>query len=120
MSELTPLEKAVIDKLLRANGEIFTALRAQAELAKVALRKMTGVGFFTTLSIPNNPRQIDGQSLQLRNVVAEISGLKHGAGFVLFVEDGVLDLLEGYTYGDEPWPKQITSFTLSYTDNSVT
>lgn len=46
-------------------------------------------------------------------VVAEIAGLEHGAGFVVFVRGGHLDTLEGYSY-DEPWPEAIHDFQLSY------
>jgi hypothetical protein len=38
-----------------------------------------------------------------------------GAGFLLTIADGYLDELEGYSY-DEPWPGEIVSFTLSYTE----
>jgi hypothetical protein len=40
--------------------------------------------------------------MALGDVTATIEGLEHGAGFVLFVQDGVLDVLEGFSY-DEPW-----------------
>lgn len=46
--------------------------------------------------------------------MAAIGGLGHGAGFVLYVKDGRLDALEGYSY-DEPWPPAIASFELQYT-----
>ena len=35
------------------------------------------------------------------------------AGFMLFVEGGLLDVLEGYCYG-ETWPEQGAKFNLSY------
>jgi hypothetical protein len=46
--------------------------------------------------------------------IAEIGvqGLEHGAGRVLFVRDGQLRSLEGYTYG-EPWPERPTAVSLS-------
>jgi hypothetical protein len=46
-------------------------------------------------------------------VIAKFSGLSSGAGFLLYVQDGVLHMLEGYTY-DEPWPQEPLSFELSY------
>ena len=35
---------------------------------------------------------------------AEIEGLKAGGGFVLFIEEGKLSMLEGFSYGDSSWP----------------
>jgi hypothetical protein len=32
------------------------------------------------------------------------SGLEHGAGIVLFLVDGALEVLECYTFGGEAWP----------------
>lgn len=36
-----------------------------------------------------------------------------GAGFVIFVRRGRLDLFEGYSH-DEPWPDEIGEFELTY------
>ena len=44
-------------------------------------------------------------------VETTISGLRHGAGFVLFVDDGQLAMLEGFSY-DGPWPQDIKEFSL--------
>jgi len=41
--------------------------------------------------------------------MADIEGLAHGAGFTLFLRDGVIDMLEGFSY-DEPWPKEVARF----------
>jgi hypothetical protein len=55
----------------------------------------------------------EGKSFKFGDVVAEIEGLKHGAGFLLFITDGALDELEGYCY-DEAWPKEVIGFKLAY------
>jgi len=47
------------------------------------------------------------------DVAAQVPGLKHDAGFLLFIKDGYIDFLEAYTY-DEPWPTKIEKFDLSY------
>jgi hypothetical protein len=74
---LTPVEGAVIRKILDGNDEILAMLRKQADVLVVVDREMAGVGFFTRLSIPNGVHRIpDRRSLQLGNVVAEIAGLK--------------------------------------------
>jgi hypothetical protein len=80
------------------------SLRTQFERCRVAARKPTGVGFFTQLHIPDDaePAPVKPGRMSLGNVVATVDGLQHGAGFVLFVENGVLDMLEGFSY-DEPW-----------------
>ncbi|MDZ4155408.1 MAG: hypothetical protein U1E09_02545, partial [Methylococcales bacterium] len=47
------------------------------------------------------------------DVIGEIPELLSGAGFLLYIKNGVLDMLEGYSY-DEPWPSSIDTFNLRY------
>jgi hypothetical protein len=114
MSELTDLERAVLCKLLDGEDENLAALRRQLEIATVESRDMTGVGFYTKLVVRNGSHRLsDRRSAIFGDVIAEIRGLRNGAGFLLFVTEGLLDILEGYST-DEPWPKEITSFKLRY------
>ncbi len=49
-------------------------------------------------------------NLELGDTHAKLEGLKLGAGFVMFIRDGLIKTLECYTY-DEPWPISITTYT---------
>jgi hypothetical protein len=49
--------------------------------------------------------------MTLGDIGADIPGLAHGAGFVLFVRGGVISMLEGFSY-DEKWPESISEFKL--------
>jgi len=112
-AELTPLESAVLDKLLEKHEEPFDTIRQQLAHASVASRKFTGVGFFTHFAVPSEaPVRRDLRSAELGHVGAKISGLADGAGFILFIRDGVISFLEGYTYGDATWPDHITDFSV--------
>ena len=114
MTELTDLEYAVLEKLLAGDDERLMRLRRQLETAIASKREMTGVGFFTTLEVLDPTHRLDERSVELGDVNAEISGLTHGAGFLLFIRNGLLETLEGYTYGDNRWPEKISSFRLRY------
>src|SRR4051812_21951318 len=101
---LTPLEKAVMDMLLDKRGEPFDTIRQQLSYATITERSFTGVGFFTDFAIsPDAPVRRDLADATIGDVGAEFPGLRHGAGFLLFIRGGVLSMLEGYTY-DESWP----------------
>lgn len=113
---LTNLEKQVINMLLSGENPTLSILRAQFEQSAVKSRELTGVGFLTEFSVPKNaPLLEDHKRLTIGNVNADIPGLKHGAGFVLFVDNRAINFLEGYTY-DEKWPSVIEDFTLRYDD----
>ncbi len=107
---LTPLERAVLDMLLDHPGEPYEAIRRQLSLAAVSRREFTGVGFFTEFALPPGAAaKRDLPNMELGDVGAELPGLRHGAGFLLFVRDGVVSMLEGYTY-DESWPDRADEF----------
>ena len=114
MKGLNQLEQSVLDMLLEGDHPALVGLRAQAAEARLASHENTGVGFFCEFSVSPAARgSIEPSDFELNDVDAQIDGLEHGAGFILFVRDGVLDLLEGYSY-DEPWPAEITDFELTY------
>lgn len=113
MKDLTTLERKVMQALLDGEDDILSILREQLGATVVVKRKMTGVGFFTTFAVSDDVRRADDRSFKFDDVIASISGLAHGAGFLLYVEHGVLHMLEGYTY-DEPWPQEISEFELIY------
>ena len=115
MSILMPLENQVIEFLLAGEDEVLSILRQQLKQATVSSRKMTGVGFYTKFSIPAGCPRISGNSsFKLGDVNGSANNLKHGLGFLLFVTNGEIDALEGYTY-DEPWPLKVQDLTLTYT-----
>jgi hypothetical protein len=111
---LSPLEREVIATILAPEHPVMYALRRQFERCHVTAREMTGVGFFTTLAMATHvpPAPVKPGRMHLGDVTATIEGLEHGAGFVLFVRDGVLDTLEGYSF-DEPWPDVIVLYEVS-------
>ncbi|MFZ2641327.1 MAG: hypothetical protein WA117_10050 [Verrucomicrobiia bacterium] len=110
---LTSLEKAVLDMMLDKPGAEFEVIRQQLAHATVKDRNLSGVGFFTDFVVPTDTTVLrDLPNMEIGGIEAEFPDLKHGAGFVLFIRDGVIRMLEGYTY-DEPWPEKIDEFRLS-------
>lgn len=98
--------------MLDKHGEPFETVRQQLSHATVAKRKFTGVGFFTEIALPADaPVRRDLPSTHIGDVGAEFPRLQHGAGFVLFIRDGVVSMLEGFTY-DEPWPTDTDEFKI--------
>ncbi len=95
MSALTNLELAVLDEIARqASTE---ALTAQIKSARVVSRTNTGAGFYTTLAIPDNAPATDIES-PVGDVGAQVSGVRDGMGFLLWMEKGFARKLEGYSY----------------------
>jgi hypothetical protein len=105
--KVNDLEKAVMEMILEEEIPEKEILKEQWRQAKIRERRLTGTGFFLDLDIPDNvPRTATRSDFNSdrgdTTVVAHIPELKNGMGFILFVRDGKLSSLEGYTYED--WP----------------
>ena len=113
--QLTILENAILNKLLAGDLPELIQLRSQLRCCNIVRREFTGCGFYIEFKVSNSDLCIPFLDIQLGDVIAEIEGLEHGAGFLLFIKNGVLSMLEGYSY-DEPWPSSIDNFKLMYTN----
>lgn len=54
MEDLDEFERAVLEKLLAGDHPVLTALRAQAQAARLTSREYTGAGFFLTFDVPTS------------------------------------------------------------------
>jgi len=106
-------EKIVIEKLLDGDNEVLKILRKQYGQSSIKNREYTGHGFYTYFSIPDNIEKLNNKNFQFGDVGANIEGLCNGVGFLLFITNGKLDFLEGYTYGEE-FPIDIKKYDLFY------
>ncbi len=111
------LEQDVLRLFLDGDDPVLEILRSQLSLATRKSREVTSVGFFSNFDVPEKAPRLPGKlSLRLTDVWAEIEGVEHGAMFVLFIDNGVLTMLEGST-SEEPWPPVITAYSVHYTNN---
>lgn len=117
MNSLTTLEQRVLEMLLSGRDEVLTILRQQAQGLQVSSREMTGVGFYTEFLVPPEAALVPGRpTFKLGDVNGTADNVGHGLGFLLYVKDGALSMLEGYTY-DEPWPDEVRGLVLTYASN---
>ena len=98
MGGLSKLERAVLHAIVDQVPEHKGALESQLARANVVERENTGAGFFTTLSVAAEPA-IDGLKSPVGDVRAVVAGLRFG--FLLWLKNGRVLTLEGYTYGED-------------------
>jgi hypothetical protein len=113
--QILELEQQVLEKLLAGDHPILVDLRRQLSHLQVAQRELTGSGFVTSFSIDASvvTSALLHKDFKFGDVTADIEGLEHGAGFLLYVRNGAIDALEGYSF-EEPWPESVGQFRLSY------
>ena len=105
ISRLFPWERQVVRALTEGNLPLLRQLRVQIESCSASSRETSAAGFYTTLKVGTDAPPLRGarERFCLGDVQADVGGLEGGAGFILWVQSGLVDCLEGYTY-DEPWP----------------
>lgn len=108
-------EKNVMELLLAGEDDIFVKMREQYRVATIASREFTGVGFFTRFSIPQSGDLcLDTNEFYFGDVDGRINGQEGAVGFVLFVRDGYIFALEGYTSAVDQWPDSYEQIDLYY------
>ena len=106
-------ERAVMNKFLEVKSPEKKILLQQYQKTKVENRWFSGVGFFTTFSVPEGVAHLS-RSTHITGVSGKVNDT--AVGFMLLIKDGILKFLEGYTFGNDPWPDKITSYELRYAD----
>jgi hypothetical protein len=114
VAAVNELERQVLEFALRGEHPALEILREQFAVAAVSAREYTGVGFFTSFVVPANARRIPlARRVVIHDVYAEVPGLQYGAGFLVFVERGILDTLECFIFEDA-WPAEASIRRLYY------
>jgi hypothetical protein len=104
---LNDLEILVLQHLLAGDDPVLAALRGQVDSVVVKSRDWSGAGFMTAFSVLESaPQARANLRAYIGDVYADINGLRDGAGFILFIEDGRLNFLEGFSPSEwgEPLP----------------
>ncbi len=115
---LTLLEDEVLKWLLAGEDPVIVALQIQLKGITSIHRELTGHGFYLNFNtrpnlIPLHNQMAVKENFSFGDVEAKISSLNSGAGFLLWIKNGIISSLEGYTY-DEVWPEEIKEFRLRY------
>lgn len=78
---LTPLEDAVLERLLAGEHPVLALLRGQLKEAEVVSRDLTGAGFFTSLRVPAScpPATVKCPRIVFGDVHATIEFAEHSA-----------------------------------------
>jgi hypothetical protein len=92
----TELEEAALRSIFSETLELAAGLERQLAVATVTERENSGAGFFTTIRVPDEPPRVESPKVLGYETHAHIKGIEYGLGFVLFMKDGALHMLEGY------------------------
>lgn len=109
----TELVDSVMEALLDGDHPYLEIFRKQYRVAETTIQK-TPSGIFADFDVPEDTEAVPiEEDLRFGDVEVTMEGLSHGLGFVLFVENGKLSELEGYTY-EEEFPETISEINVEY------
>lgn len=101
--EVVALVNRLVPQLIAGDHSSLTALREQLPFATIREVQMTGHGFYAEFDVPADVPLAVPANFAGGNAEIVLAGATAAAGCVLFVRDGRLATLEGYTFGDEGW-----------------
>ena len=109
--QLTALERSLLQWFKEHAPE--PALSAQLDAATPSHRKYTGAGLFLDLAVPDSALRVDpAVPSPVRGPEISSSVRRHGAGSLLFLENGTVSTLEVFTY-EEELSSELPDFALS-------
>jgi hypothetical protein len=118
--EHAEFEMKLIEMLLSGDDEVLSKLRKQYEVAKIVSREFSEAGFYTSFLVENRSDLcIMNKSFHIGDVDGNVDGIEGAVGFVLYVKNGYITLLEGYTNAVDTWPKSYDNIVLSYDSGEI-
>ncbi len=101
MRSLWPIEREVLEITAAeypASGEI---LRRQIEGVQVVSFENSGAGFFSNLAVSADVPLL-AETSPLSGAYGDVVGIEHGMGFIVFLKEGRISMIEGYCNGHTP------------------
>ena len=113
MTGFTALEEAALADICARFPNDRAALLAQLATATVTKRENSGAGFFTSFEVSHNGAPLAGDRMRSGGW-ARIDGFKQPVGFILWLEDGYADCLEGFTIDDSTVGVDLTTLAFEF------
>jgi hypothetical protein len=112
MMKANDLEKLVVGTMLTDHELKPVRSTVNFDAVAVSDRELTGVGFLTEFERSEELKLFDADvSLRWGKAGARLNASKVETGYLVYVDDGYVTTVEGYTYGDE-WPDQVEQIEL--------
>ena len=113
------LAKRVVEKLLKGENKILKQLQKQFECIEIVSEEANPVGFYINFKVLKDSLRIDQiRDFNFGDVDGNVDEIEGAVGFVLYVRNGYISMLEGYTNIIDEWPESDESIHLVYDNES--
>lgn len=105
----------VMKMLLEGEQDVLLTLRKQFSTSKMFVEN-SNVGFFVQFCVCEEGIDINKykQCFQIGDVDGKVGEIECAVGFILYIKDGIIKMLEAYTNIIEEWPIDDSDIMLSY------
>ena len=110
--QLCEIECAVIKEYCSSQGLVLENEEMFCSRFSVVSREFTGVGFITELIPSKCPGSYHANEQEVWGKLGAILNSSVDTGYLVYIEDGKICAIEGFTYGGENWPDEITKIQL--------
>lgn len=114
MENPNDIERAVLNKLFAGADPVLAVLSRQCRSLRVSKREHTVVGFYVELVGSEEMRAPLAGKVVFGDVLARVPGLAHEVDFIVYLDDGMIVMLEGVSVANEELPAEIRGFELFY------
>lgn len=109
---ISQLDEMIIARMLDDYPLYADNLREQLSKVRECDTVLSGKGFYTNFMLQDNAVPLPGcPDLELGFDMAEDENIDHQVGFMLFVRNGLIQMLEGFSYG-QVWPQEVVNAAL--------
>ncbi|MDF9838029.1 MULTISPECIES: hypothetical protein [unclassified Breznakia] len=110
--------KKAMNLLLNGNSAVLKQLTKQYENSKITDIRETGKGIFVDFKVLDTSLKLNLKGVKkdfvFGDVYGEISTEYGDVEFILFVKDGYITMLEGFTYFSDGWSKVTNETVFRY------
>jgi hypothetical protein len=104
---LYPSERKILRLLLAQKFGGTSAIVSRLRTLRCTSREMTGTGYYLNFDAQHDSTWIDHSDDELsEDFPTRLPSPRDLVGFTLFIRNGRLSWLEGYTFGDVGWPTE--------------
>lgn len=111
------IEEAM-DMILNGNNSIMQTLRIQYANANETIEK-SEVGCYVNYSFTEPIPLLNRKEFEIGDVYLQTSTLFSPIGFILYIRNGHIDVLELHTYGDDLLPLEFNNYSFYYATYSA-
>ena len=117
MALINEIIRGAMEFVLTGDTPALEVLRNQYKKSTITSIDKSSVGCFVEFKVDDNIKKIEPQNAYIGDVFLELEQNTSSIGVILFIENGVISMLEFYTHGDDMFPDTFENYQFIYAND---